>query len=253
LAAAGLLAVSVLAPTATATNGSSAACADAHFDYSVSAGVNPYPMLSVKVSVSGNLPDGCSQAFSMASYDTEGPTWPTSGKQSLLDFDTATIDAGNLSATLSVAKPDCFGQTDFYWGSTKYDGNEAPLPNYPGTPTPYDKISGSNGGSACAAESAPPPPSPEGSDEGIGGSNESPVSSVEGVEGTPPNNAPGGQVLGEQGGTSVTPPPTDVAPAKAANDGSWRVVVAGLAGLMALAFLLPGRLATAAARIRRER
>lgn len=176
LAAAVLLAVSVFAPTAAAAQQATSDCG-AQFVYSVDGGAHwrpvttndtesAYPLVAVLVKVDGELPEGCSQAFSLASYETEGPTWPSSGHQSFLDHDTATIDAQHLQISLSVKTPECYGQTDFYWGSIIYDGQDAeghgPLPDYHNqVPTPYDKISGSNGGHACEEPSTPPstPPS----------------------------------------------------------------------------------------------
>jgi hypothetical protein len=176
LAAAVLLAVSVFAPTAAAAQQATSECG-AQFVYSVDGGTtwrpvttndteSSYPLVAVLVKVDGELPEGCSQAFSLASYDAEGPTWPSSGHQTFLDHDTATIDAQHLQISLSVKTPECYGQTDFYWGSIIYDGKDAeghgPLPNYDNqVPTPYDKISGSNGGHACEEPSTPPsnPPS----------------------------------------------------------------------------------------------
>jgi hypothetical protein len=248
LAAATLLAVSVYAPAASATEPSGDDCAA--WEASVPAGENPYPMLTVTVSFTGDVPADCSLDFSMASYETEGPTWPTSGTQTFLDFDTVTIDAANPSATLTVAEPECFGQTDFYTGSTRYDGIEAPLPHYPDSPTPFGKISGSAGGEACATPVPPTPtpvaptptpvaptptpanptptpaaPTPTGQDEGAGGTNP-----------TPP---PTGEELGVVGTPQVTPPSTDAAATTVpGNDGAWPLVLAGIAGLMAVALAL---------------
>jgi len=172
------MAVSIFAPTtASAAEPPANECAADLFEYSADGGpfktvalndvAKPYPMISVVVRAKGDLPDGCTRAFSLASYETDGPSWPESGSQTFLDHDTATLSAQNPSATLSVSGPECFGQTDFYtsatvngvyWpGSTRYDGIEGPLPHYPDSPTPYGKIAGSEGGHACEAT---PPPTP---------------------------------------------------------------------------------------------
>jgi hypothetical protein len=154
-------------PTPTETAGE---CVPSLFAYSIDGGAtsrpvkvndieSPYPMITVDVWAIDDLPEGCSQAFSLASYNTEGPSWPTSGTQTFLDFDTATLDAGHPKATLTVLEPECFGQTDFYLGSTRYDGIDGALPHYPDSPTPYDKITGSIGGHECVE--ATPTPTPE--------------------------------------------------------------------------------------------
>ncbi len=177
-AAASLLAISVFAPTASAAEEPGDECATNLFEYSADGGAwrpvvvndapSPYPMITVTVRAIGELPDGCSRAFSLASYDTEGGSWPESGVQTFLDHDTATLDAQNPSATLTVTGPECFGQTDFYtsawvndvfWpGWTRYDGIDGPLPHYPDSPTPYGKIAGSEGGHECVAPTPPPTP-----------------------------------------------------------------------------------------------
>jgi len=73
-------------------------------------------MLTVHVWADGDLPAGCSRSFSLNSYTDQGATWTTSGTQSLFDHDSVTINAGHKSGTLTVNKPLCYGQTDFYWG-----------------------------------------------------------------------------------------------------------------------------------------
>jgi hypothetical protein len=176
LAAAVLLAVSVFAPSASAHQQTSNACEGASFVYSVDGGAHwrpvttndsesAYPLIAVWVKVDGELPEGCSQAFSLASYNADGPTWPTSGTQTFLDYDTGTIDSQHPQISLEVKAPECYGQTDFYWGSIIYDGKDAeghgPLPNYDNNvPTPYDKISGSNGGHKCADPTPTPTATP---------------------------------------------------------------------------------------------
>jgi hypothetical protein len=98
------------------------------------------------------IPDGCTYSFSFISYETEGPTWPTSGTQRFIDHDTITLSAANRVGTLTVEAPKCFGQVDLYWGTTIYDGGtgagHGPVPKYPDEKI-QGIITGSNGGSAC--------------------------------------------------------------------------------------------------------
>jgi hypothetical protein len=293
LAAAALLAVSVFAPASVSAGRKvltgSGDCAGVSWSWNRPAGENPYPMLSVTVKFDED-PGDCSLDFSMASYDTEGPTWPTSGKQTLRDYDTGTIDADNMSLTLSVAEPECFGQTDFYGqatvngtyfpGSTRYDGVEAPLPHYPDSPTPYGKLSGSAGGEECSTETPAPTPTP--TEAPTPTPTEAPTPTPTGTEiaatptptgteiaatptpteeqSTPtptgtdqaangtPTPTPTGEELGVVGTPAATPPSTDLATTATGNDGAWRLVVAGIAGLMAIGLFL-----TASPRARRSR
>jgi hypothetical protein len=242
-ATAALLALAAFAPAASATE-PNPDCDGVNWSASVAAGENPYPMLTVTVKFDGD-PGNCSMAFSMASYDTDGPSWPTSGNQRLHDYMTATIDASNPSATLTVTKPDCFGQTDFYLGSTKYDGVEGPLPHYPDVATPYGKISGSAGGDECAApteqvqptptptpaptQQSQPTPTPTPNDQGTGGSG----GNTGGTGGTNVD-------LGVGGTVGITPPPTDTVSSTATTDQapSLPLILAVLAGIVALGLFL---------------
>lgn len=95
------------------------------------------------------LCDGVSKTVSLNSYDTEGPTWETSGDQDFLGHDQFTVDADHTSGTLTVPAANCFYQTDLYWGSTRYDGVDGALPHYPDSPTPAGLIDHRNGGQAC--------------------------------------------------------------------------------------------------------
>src|SRR4051794_11439461 len=101
-ATAALLALAAFAPAAAATE-PNPGCDRGNWSPSGAAGETPSPMLPVTVKFDG-APGNCSMAFSMASYDTDGPSWPTSGNQRLHDYMTATIDASNTSATLTVSK-----------------------------------------------------------------------------------------------------------------------------------------------------
>ena len=232
-ATAALLALAAFAPAASATE-PNPDCDGVNWTASVPEGNNPYPMLTVTVMFDGD-PGNCSMAFSMASYDTDGPSWPESGTQKLHDYMTATIDAANPSATLTVSQPDCFGQTDFYLGSTKYDGVEGPLPHYPDVASPFDKVSGSNGGEACApapqTQPTPTPtPTPPPNDQGAGG-----TGNTGGTGGTEGTNLD----LGVGGTVTITPPPTDtVATTTQSQAPSLPLILAVLAGLVALGLFI---------------
>ncbi len=112
-------------------------------------GASSYPMLSVRVWTNAALPAGCSRSFSLNAYTTQGPTWPTTGTQQLFDHQSVTLDADHTSGLLTVAKPPCFGQTDFYTGTIRFDGTDGPLPHYPDTNVPQPLLAWSNGGQAC--------------------------------------------------------------------------------------------------------
>src|SRR4029079_17310283 len=101
-----LLALAAFAPAASATE-PNPDCDGVHWTASVPEGNNPYPMLPVTVKFDGD-PGTCSMAFSMASYDTDGPSWPESGTQKLHDYMTATIDAANPAPHLTVSQPGSF-------------------------------------------------------------------------------------------------------------------------------------------------
>lgn len=87
---------------------------------------------------------------SLNSYETEGSTWATSGNQTFIDHAQVTLTSHNPSAKLKVKAPKCFGQTDLYLGSTKYDGVDGPLPHYPQPIVPTNLIAAWNGGAKCA-------------------------------------------------------------------------------------------------------
>jgi hypothetical protein len=136
-------------------------CDGVNWSASVAAGENPYPMLTVTVKFDGD-PGNCSMAFRWPHTTPTAPSWPTSWQSAAPRLHDGHDRRVEPSATLTVTKPDCFGQTDFYLGSTKYDGVEGPLPHYPDVATPYGKISGSAGGDECAAptEQVQPTPTP---------------------------------------------------------------------------------------------
>ncbi|MEV7025994.1 hypothetical protein, partial [Kitasatospora sp. NPDC093558] len=142
------------------------ACGDVNVLYSVDGGKTwndegrmKQPHGSVQVKLVGDITEGCDYEVSLASYDTEGPTWATSGKQTFLGWSTTTLNSGHRQATLDVSAhlPKCFGQIDLYNNDQKFDGVANPLPKYPNGVFPYDLITAWNGGKACT-----PTPTPTG-------------------------------------------------------------------------------------------
>jgi fimbrial isopeptide formation D2 family protein/uncharacterized repeat protein (TIGR01451 family) len=124
-------------------------CTTASLTFSVPAGRNPYPMAEVTITANGRLVDGCELSWSLASYATDGPTWPTSGTQSLIEHDGATIDNDHPSVTLRVQLAACYGQTDLYPGLRVHDGVDGPLPHFPDSPDIPGLRSWSIGGGQC--------------------------------------------------------------------------------------------------------
>jgi hypothetical protein len=181
-----------------------------------SSGEQPYPLLSVTINLTQDLPEGCSVNFSMNSYDAHAPNWNDSGQHTIVTHVTTTIDNEHRSATLTVTEPACFGQTDFYIGDTAFDGIDGAAPHGPNPPgsevgTPINNLLYSNGGEECVD----PTPTP---------------SIV--VDPTPsPSASPSGQVEGAVGTPNITLPPTDrlAAATPAGGSESWRIVLAGLA------------------------
>jgi hypothetical protein len=213
LAAGALLTTALLAPATVSASSpkidphhdDGGSCTSSLFSWNKS-GQNTYPMLSVTVQAKGALPQGCTFSFSLNSYTAEGPTWPTSGTQALFDHDSITLSADQTSGTLTVEQPPCFGQTDFYTGTTKYDGQDGALPHYPNVVTPYGLLAYSNGGTKCEqpssspsqpveSESVPPSSSPSDqpstspSDEPSWSPSDSPSQPVE-SESVPPSDQP---------------------------------------------------------------
>ncbi|HXR41694.1 MAG TPA: hypothetical protein VN738_04750 [Acidothermaceae bacterium] len=84
---------------------------------------------------------------SLHAYATEGPTWPTSGTQRLVDF--ATVHLSDAPQTLSVTGSSCFGQNDLVMGTTRNDGVDGPLPHYPNHAFGSLLVTWWVGGSAC--------------------------------------------------------------------------------------------------------
>jgi hypothetical protein len=209
---------------ATATPVITAApCTASLFGYDKS-GAQAYPMLVVHVWAIGTLPEGCSWSFSLNSYTTEGPSWSTSGTQSLYDHVSVTIDATHPSGTLTVNQPLCYGQTDFYSGTTRFDGVDGSLPHYPDSVVPQPLIAYSNGGGACATATPVITATPEITAtpvitatpeitatpyESVGGETATPVitatpyESVGGETGTPGTTTPPTSTSGDKGSTSA--------------------------------------------------
>ena len=98
---------------------------------------------------------GVSKTVSLNSYQTEGPTWTTSGTQTFIDHDQITIDGNTPDGYLEVKEPSCYYQTDLYFGSTRYDGVDGALPHWPDSGTPLNVITSANGGTACQPEEKP--------------------------------------------------------------------------------------------------
>ena len=92
---------------------------------------------------------GVVKTYSLNSYATEGSTWPTSGKQTLVDHQSVMLSKDKTSADLTVKLPttSCFYQTDLYANGHIYDGSSATelAPLYPNVRTPNDMIAGKNG------------------------------------------------------------------------------------------------------------
>jgi len=163
IAAGALASTALLAPATAAaaspsgaTQTSQGGCNSSLFHWDVATGQNAYAMLTVNIHAVGTVPENCTFSFSLNSYTAQGPTWPTSGTQALLDHQSITLSKGNPSGALTVAKPPCYGQTDLYTGTAKFDGIDGALPHYPNVVTPTGLISYSNGGSACQAPSSSP-------------------------------------------------------------------------------------------------
>ncbi len=111
----------------------------------------PSTKISVRLSEKSHPGEGCEYDVSLASYNTQGPSWATSGTQTFLGWDTTTLGKSKREATLDVSShaPTCFGQIDLYGTDKKHDGIAAPLPKYPNAVFPNNLITAWNGGKAC--------------------------------------------------------------------------------------------------------
>jgi hypothetical protein len=130
--------------------------------------------VEVRLAPGQRVGEGCKYPVSLAEYTTEGPDWPTSGHQTLVDKATVYLTAADVADAgdpdrawqkLSVKSPDCYGQIDLYGDDVTYDGGtgegHGPAPHQPsGVNTPYHLIAAWNGGDkACAPEKPTPTPS----------------------------------------------------------------------------------------------
>ncbi|MFJ1731243.1 LAETG motif-containing sortase-dependent surface protein [Streptomyces sp. NPDC088254] len=147
--------------------------------------------------------DASSCTASLASYLAHGATFPTSGLQVFVDFDTVTVKAGQTD-TLDIAVPDagCYAQVDLYRGAVKFDGvldakdgfEHGELPKGPDRPVIKDKlIAAWNGGTKDCTPTEQPPSSPPASSPGVPSSPSAPASQ-------PPAGTPS---------QSTSQPPTD--------------------------------------------
>ncbi|PKV90076.1 hypothetical protein [Streptomyces sp. TLI_146] len=147
-------------------------CGLAGFSYSTDGGRTwsveprldrPYGVIEVEADLHAESEANCSYQVTLASYGTEGPTWPTSGHQTFLGSATVTVDRKHPRATLDVSAhmPKCYGQIDLYVGGEKYDGVVNPLPHYPFSPIKDDLLTAWNGGRPCEPDpTTPPVPTP---------------------------------------------------------------------------------------------
>lgn len=106
-----------------------------------------------------DAPDAyCTRGFQLDAYQTEGATWATTGTQTWIDGDGATISAESPTATLSVDVPECYHQSDLssqgaeFSEDDYFDGTGNPVPHYPDVTIP-GRIGASNGGTEECVES----------------------------------------------------------------------------------------------------
>lgn len=163
LSALSVVGIAVVAPLAVAGTAHAAAakkCGSVTVEYKVDGGSKwvtegrlkqPSTKISVRLSNDSHPGEGCEYDVSLASYNTQGATWATSGTQTFLGWDTTTLGKSKREATLDVSShaPTCFGQIDLYGTDKKHDGVSAPLPKYPNAVFPNDLITAWNGGKAC--------------------------------------------------------------------------------------------------------
>lgn len=138
------------------------------------------PVYGYEVRLNPDLGENCtgSVEVSLASYDTAGATWETSGGvQTFVDATHVKLSTESKTSTsqkLTVKLPGkpgaatCFGQIDLYFGTKVYDGgtgaDHGPLPNHDGgvsSPSQSGLITAWNGSDAggCAVAVTTPPPS----------------------------------------------------------------------------------------------
>ena len=227
IAAGALAGAALLAPATAAASGPTLApqtaqggCGSSLFSWDVATGRNDYAMLTVHVQAKSSVPGGCSVSFSLNSYTAQGPTWPTSGTQALFDHQSVTLSAGAPSGTLTVAEPPCYGQTDLYTGTARFDGKDGALPHYPNSVTPAGLIAYSNGGAACEQPSSSPsqkpsespsqqPSQPVESEQPSTSPSEQPSEQPSTSPSEQPSEQPSQPVDSEQPSTSPSDPPSD--------------------------------------------
>jgi LPXTG-motif cell wall-anchored protein len=160
LSAVGIAVVAPLAVAGTAHAAAAKKCGSVTVEYKVDGGSKwvtegrlqqPSTKISVRLSDDSHPGEGCEYDVSLASYNTQGSTWATSGTQTFLGWDTTTLGKSKREAKLDVSShaPTCFGQIDLYGNDRKHDGVSAPLPKYPNATFPDDLITAWNGGKAC--------------------------------------------------------------------------------------------------------
>ncbi|MER5639187.1 hypothetical protein ABT095_19780 [Kitasatospora sp. NPDC002227] len=146
-------------------------CGQPPLQYSVDGGTSwansaaiPAATATVQVRLAGVPTAGCDYHVSLGSYETQGPTWETSGTQTFLGWATTTLNREHYRATLDVSGhlPHCFGELALYGVDGKYDGADSdhPLPHYPDEPFSGLMIASWNGGAACTSPSPKPTPTP---------------------------------------------------------------------------------------------
>ncbi|MER7765852.1 hypothetical protein [Kitasatospora sp. NPDC096140] len=160
-------AVVVAAPAAHAAPD----CGRAPVQYSVDGGAHwtagatmPAESAVVQVRLAGVPAAGCDYHVSLGSYETQGPTWATSGRQAFLGWATVTLTREHYRDTLDVTGhlPHCYGELALYTVGEKYDGSDSdhPLPHYPDEPFSGLAVATWNGGTACTPEPTAGPATP---------------------------------------------------------------------------------------------
>ncbi|WP_395297569.1 hypothetical protein ACF9IK_32060 [Kitasatospora hibisci] len=147
------------------------ACGRPPVQYSVDGGADwtdgaaiPSPSGTVQVRLAGEPTAGCDYHVSLGSYETQGASWATSGRQTFLGWATTTLTREHYRDTLDVSGhlPHCFGELALYGVGGKYDGKDSdhPLPHYPDEPFSGLLIASWNGGTACPPKPTAGPTSP---------------------------------------------------------------------------------------------
>ncbi|MEU3341772.1 hypothetical protein [Streptomyces sp. NPDC006668] len=130
--------------------------------------------VEVRLAPGQNIGESCKYPVSLAEYTTEGPNWPTSGHQTLVDHATVYLTSKDVAGSdgarrdwqkLAVKTPDCYGQIDLYGDDVIYDGQSGdghgPAPYEPGNVvTPYHLIAAWNGGDKACTPDKPTSPTP---------------------------------------------------------------------------------------------